>query len=174
MRHHLSLFGALAIAVAAACSANGGNESPKGPGVDGGGAAGVGGESGVGGLGGSAGAGGTPFKGDPTVVIGPGADASSPTKFGGTPDATAKPSLVYPEDGILVPLNMNSLEIHFNPSPGQTLFEISFESSTEKLVVYTTCTALNGGCVYTPDPSFWSDLATKEKGAPPVHYRVRG
>ena len=110
----------------------------------------------------------------PTVtVIGPGADASAPTKFGGALDPAAGPEVVYPPDGVLVPLNMNSLELHFVPAAGQSLFEITFESPQLRYVVYTGCTPLGAGCVYTPDDAFWSSLAQAAGGKPPVAYAIR-
>lgn len=48
-----------------------------------------------------------------TIVITPGAPADAPSKFGGTVDPSQAPSIVYPADGVLVPPNMNVLEMHF-------------------------------------------------------------
>jgi hypothetical protein len=56
------------------------------------------------------------------VLVGPGADSTSPNKFGGTNDPNANPTIVYPPEGVLVPPNMKSLEFHFVPAAGQTLF----------------------------------------------------
>jgi hypothetical protein len=108
------------------------------------------------------------------VVIGPGADGSSPNKFGGANDPNAKPSIVYPPDGVVVPANMNSLEIHFVPAPGQTLFEIKFQAPTKALAIYTTCTPVGAGCVYQTDASFWSNLVGYARGTAPVTYTIRG
>jgi hypothetical protein len=109
-----------------------------------------------------------------TVVIGPGAPPDAEGKFGGEDDPAAKPQLVYPPDGVLVPPNMNSLEIHFIPAPGQTLFEIAFQAPTVVLSVYVGCQPLGGGCVYTPDKTFWATLADEARGTAPVSYTVRG
>lgn len=108
------------------------------------------------------------------VAIGPGADADSPTKFGGAPDLLAAPEIVYPADGVLVPKNMNSIEVHFRPAQGQSLFEITFDAGSVRLVVYTGCTQIGAGCVYTPDQQFWDELATQAGGKPPVTYVIRG
>jgi hypothetical protein len=107
------------------------------------------------------------------VVIGPGAPPDAESKFGGATDGEA-PQVVYPDSGIVVPPNMNSLEIHFKPAAGQTLFEIAFQSETEQLAVYTGCTPLSGGCVYTPDAAFWGTLADHAAGKQPVTFRIRG
>ncbi|MCC6526041.1 MAG: PD40 domain-containing protein [Polyangiaceae bacterium] len=112
--------------------------------------------------------------GGTTVVIGPGADASSPGKFGGADNPSGKPTVVYPPDGAILPPNTNALEIHFVPGAGQTLFELAFHAPTNNLVVYTSCTPLAGGCVYTPAASFWNEIVAYARGTAPVTYTVRG
>src|SRR5690606_21613905 len=87
-------------------------------------------------------------------IIGPGADADAPNKFGGEPVAAA-PEVVYPESGVVVPPNMNSLELHFLPGPGQTLFELTFQAEKIELIVYVGCNPLGAGCLYQPDQTFW-------------------
>jgi hypothetical protein len=108
------------------------------------------------------------------VVLGPGAPGDAATKFGGGNDPGAAVSVVYPPSGILVPPNMNSLEIHFIPASGQSLFELKFASSSVSYTVYTTCQALNGGCVFAPDASFWQKMANGARGNAPVSFTVRG
>ncbi len=112
--------------------------------------------------------------GGTTVVIGPGADGSSSGKFGGANNPSAKPTIVYPPSGVILPPNTNTLEFHFIPAPGQTLFQFTFHAPTNNLVVYTGCTPLNGGCVYTPDASFWNDVVAYARGTMPVTYSVKG
>ncbi len=111
--------------------------------------------------------------GGTTVVIGPGATATSPGKFGG-PGNGAAPSLVYPPSGVILPPNTNSIEFHFIPAPGQTLFQLAFHAPTTTLIVYTGCTPLGAGCVYAPDPTFWSSLVAYARGTQPVTYTVKG
>jgi hypothetical protein len=108
------------------------------------------------------------------VIVGPGADASSPGKFGGPDAPGSKPNVVYPPDGVVVPPNLNSLEFHFIPAAGQTLFEITFIAPTTTLSVFTGCTPLNGGCVFTPDKAFWSNLVAYARGTAPVTYTIKG
>lgn len=110
----------------------------------------------------------------PQVIIGPGAAADAPGKFGGADDPGAKPNVVYPPSGTLVPPNMNSLEFHFVPAAGQTLFQIAFQSKSVSLSVYVGCTKLGTGCVYAPDKAFWSLLANTARGGAPVTYTVKG
>ncbi len=110
----------------------------------------------------------------PVSIITTGTAADAPTKFGGTVDATKKPSFVYPSDGTLVPPNMNTLEFHFMPGAGNTLFELAFAGTSVDLKVYFTCTAVGGGCVYTPDATVWKYLAEGGRNKPPVTYTLRG
>jgi hypothetical protein len=111
--------------------------------------------------------------GGTTVVIGPGADSSSPGKFGG-PANGVSPTLVYPPDGVILPPNTNAIEFHFIPAPGQTLFELSFHAPTTNLVVFTGCTPVGAGCVYAPDPTFWSSLVAYARGTQPITYTLKG
>ncbi len=163
----------VAAAAAIACSASGTKSNPPGSG-------------GSGGSGGGGAADGGPdatitdagpdssFNNPTTVVIGPGADKSSPGKFGGADDPSAKPQLVYPASGVIVPPNMNSLEFHFIPAAGQTLFRLRFEAATLNFVVYFTCTPLGTGCVFTPDKQFWGELVKAARGNAAVKYTLSG
>ena len=62
-----------------------------------------------------------------------------------------KPAIVYPPEGVVVPPNLNSIEFHFIPAAGQTLFEFTFHAPTTSLSIFTGCSPLNGGCVFKPD-----------------------
>lgn len=169
------LFGALL--VAGACSANDGSDDELAPGA-------VGGSGGNGGASGSGASGGTmlSFGGsagtnvsprETVVIVGPGADGTTPDKFAGDPTGAA-PQLVYPDSGIVVPPNMNSLELHFVPAPGQTQFELHFAGASVDLFVYIGCTPLGAGCLYEPDATFWNALIDDARGAPEVTYTLRG
>jgi TolB protein len=167
----------LAMAVAAlsavACSASGTKSNPQGSG----GAAGAGGGTLDGGPDATIGTDAGPdssFSNPTTVVIGPGADKSAPGKFGGGDDPSAKPQLVYPASGIIVPPNMNSLEFHYTPGAGQTLFELRFEAATLNFVIYFGCQPLGTGCVYTPAKQFWGELVKAARGKAAVKYTLRG
>ena len=66
------------------------------------------------------------------------------------------PQLVYPPDQVLVPPNMNVIELQFEPGAGNTLFEIDFENAATDVRVETMCNAdhqharrdATNGCVY--------------------------
>lgn len=109
-----------------------------------------------------------------TVIIGPGAPGDAPGKFGGAEDPGRAPQLVYPNDGVLVPPNLNELEFHFMPGAGNTLFELTFQGTALELKVYFTCQTLGAGCAYLPDETVWTILAEAERGQPLVTYRLRG
>jgi hypothetical protein len=111
--------------------------------------------------------------GGTTVEIGPGADSSSPGKFGGSPTGGAL-TLVYPATGVILPPNTNSIEFHFIPAAGQTLFRFTFHAPSTSLAVYTGCTPVGAGCVYTPGATFWSSLVAYARGTQPVTYSVEG
>ncbi len=108
------------------------------------------------------------------IVIGPGAPPDAPTKFGGADDPSRAPTLVYPNDGTMVPPNLNVLEFHFMPGAGNSLFELSFQGTTVDLKVYLVCTTLGAGCVYSPDQATWDALVSGEKGQNAVTYKMRG
>ncbi len=112
----------------------------------------------------------------PQTVITAGTPSDAPTKFGGTAssDAGNAPSIVYPADGALIPPNMGTLEFHFLPGTGNTLFEIAFESPNIDLKVYTTCTPVGAGCVFSPDAAAWSKLTSATRGASMITWTVRG
>lgn len=109
-----------------------------------------------------------------TIVITPGAPADAPSKFGGAEDASKAPQLVYPADGVLVPPNMNVLEMHFMKGAGNDLFELTFATGSVSVKVYLTCQPLNAGCAYTPDAKVWKLLADVGRGGDPLEYTLRG
>src|SRR5712691_2303048 len=87
--------------------------------------------------------------------LGPGA----PPKCTGT---ASDPQLVYPPDGVLLPPNMNVIEVHFLPGSGNAIFEIDFENATTDIRIETMCNAITntrgsttGGCGFTLDPQEW-------------------
>ncbi|HEY1553462.1 MAG TPA: hypothetical protein VGF94_01450 [Kofleriaceae bacterium] len=104
-----------------------------------------------------------------------GLPANPGSLFGGSDDPTRAPSLVYPNNGVLVPPNLGRLEFHFMPGTANTVFDLSFTNSVTKIDVYLACTTpLNGGCVYMPDPQLWSWLENTNRGADPVTWSIRG
>jgi len=111
--------------------------------------------------------------GGTTVVIGPGANATSAGKFGG-PATGPAPTLVYPADGVMLPPNVSGIEFEFLPGAGQTLFELSIHTPTQSFAIYTSCTPLGPGCVYVPDAATWASIASYARGTQPVTYTLLG
>ena len=94
--------------------------------------------------------------------------------FGG-PATGAAPSLVYPNDGALIPPNLGRLELHFIPGANNTVFALSLKNSLTDITVYLNCTMpLNGGCIYQPDAQLWSWLAATNRGGDPVTWSIAG
>jgi hypothetical protein len=97
------------------------------------------------------------------------------TRFGGMTDMARAPDIVYPNDGVLLPPNLGKLEVHFLPGTGNTLFQLSIASTYTNVKIYLGCTTpLNGGCVYVPDATAWSALATANRGGDPVTLTLKG
>jgi hypothetical protein len=95
--------------------------------------------------------------------------------FGGPADTTRAPQLVYPNDGVLLPPNLNGVEVHFRPgSSMNTLYEIGFANGNTDVRVYTRCVTLQDGCVYRPDPAVWTQVAETNRGTGQVTLQVRG
>jgi hypothetical protein len=101
--------------------------------------------------------------------------ASPGNTFGGANDAARAPELVYPNAGVLLPPNLNGVEVHFRAGSGMnTLFEIAFANAVTDVKVYTRCVTLQDGCVYKPTPAVWSQIAETNRGTGPVTVTVRG
>jgi hypothetical protein len=107
------------------------------------------------------------------AIVVSGTDPSAPSKFAGADSAANAPSIVYPNDGTLVPPNLNELEFQYVPGAGQSLFELSFDSPYLDLKVYFGCQPLAGGCAYTPDAAVWNLVASAGRDADPIPYRLR-
>ncbi len=117
--------------------------------------------------------------------------------FGGmasTADSVT-PHLVYPNDNVVVPPNLGTLEFHFTPSGDgsmtstNTLFELSFENAVTDIKVYLRCPVppsytdaantpavltVAHGCIYISDPTVWTWIAETNRGGSPLAVSVRG
>jgi hypothetical protein len=178
-----SLVGVLAVALVAAvalaaCGSNPGNSGPRG--ADGGGAVGAG----------SSGDGGTATTiGFGDAGIAPGGSNYSCPGCPAFPAATASQcassqlapaTIAYPLDGLLLPPNMNVLEVQFVPPQGATLFEVDFENAVTDVRVETQCqqvTDVRGGpsrgCGVTLSQAAWNDIANKNRDGDPLRVFVR-
>jgi hypothetical protein len=105
----------------------------------------------------------------------PAIPATPATKFGGPADSSRNPQLVYPNDHVLFPPNVLGIEIHWRPgSATNTLYEISFKGQTVDYVIYTRCTPLADGCLYSPPDAVWTQIAQTNRGGSNVQLTVRG
>jgi hypothetical protein len=92
---------------------------------------------------------------------------------------TLAPTLVYPNDGVMLPPNMRNLEVHFLPaSKAGALYEISLLSPYSEYRFYTRCYAdplkyLKGSCVFEMDPDTVDVIAESNRGIDPVTLAVR-
>lgn len=101
------------------------------------------------------------------------APACDPTKLG-------PPTIAYPLDGLLLPPNMNVLEVQFVPPAGATLFEVDFNNAITSVKVETQCNAVtpvrggpSPGCGVTLPQGAWNDIANTNRDGDPVEVTVR-
>jgi hypothetical protein len=108
---------------------------------------------------------------DPSSGLPPGIDQ----KFGGADDPSRAPTVVYPNDGVLVPPNFGHLEVHFLTGAGNTVFEVGFINALTDVRVYTRCMQpTNGGCIFAIPDDIWTTVAQSNRGSSPVNVTVRG
>ena len=113
-------------------------------------------------------------------------DGCSPFPPSSTPACSAStlgPStLVYPPDGVLLPPNMNVLEVQWVPPTigVATLYEVDFTNSATDVRVETTCNEItsvrgvaNVGCGLTLTQTQWNDIAKTNANGDPLKITVR-
>ena len=93
--------------------------------------------------------------------------------------------LVYPNDGVLVPPNMNVISVQWTPF-GSTFkeFEVDFENAITDMRVVTKCAMQtidteqppqpSGGCELLLDMNMWNFVAQQNRGGDAVAVSVRG
>ena len=94
--------------------------------------------------------------------------------------AGAEATVVYPNEGVLLPPNLNALEIQFVPGAGDTLFEVDFENAATDVRLVTQCNPTmdtrnqpSGGCQVDLTPAAWTFIADSNKGGDPINVTVR-
>jgi hypothetical protein len=102
------------------------------------------------------------------------------TLFTGTDAPSLAPLLVYPNDGVLLPPNMNQLEIHYlqGKSTGE-LYEISILGPYSEYRYYTRCYAdstkfVKDTCAFELDSDTVRVIAESNRGDGPLQLTVRG
>jgi len=96
----------------------------------------------------------------------------------GQADTARSPKLVYPNDGVVIPPNLNRLEVHWLRGPtSNTLFEISIAAEGTDLRIYTRCEKPKGiqddGCIWETTPEAWSFFAGRNAGGKPLTIKIR-
>jgi hypothetical protein len=96
------------------------------------------------------------------------------------PATLGAPTIAYPLDGLLLPPNMNVLEVQFVPPAGATLFEVDFTNAITNVKVETMCNAItpvrggpSSGCGVTLPQAAWNDIANTNRDGDPVQVTVR-
>ena len=104
-----------------------------------------------------------------------------PTAMACSPDAASKPTLIYPPDGVLLPPNLNVIEIQFAPGAGNTLFEVDFSNHATDVRAVTRCNPvtsvrgrMTGACGFTLSQEVWDAMVAPNRGRDPVTITVRG
>jgi len=97
-----------------------------------------------------------------------------------TPNVLGPAQLVYPLDGLLLPPNMNVLEVQFVPPQGATEYEVDFENGVTDVRVQTFCDPVpdvrggpSRGCGLTLPQAAWNDIANTNRDGDPVTVTVR-
>jgi hypothetical protein len=97
-----------------------------------------------------------------------------------TPAVLGKATIAYPLDGLLLPPNMNVLEVQFTPPPSATLYEVDFYNAVTKVKVETKCADVadvrggtSRGCGVTLPQGAWNDIANSNRDGDPVRVVVR-
>jgi hypothetical protein len=192
-----------ALATLQACGSSSGNFPDGGLGTSSGGAddGGASSSSGAGSSGGGSSEGGI-FSFDASASGGQGSPDAATAKGSFTaPDcpnctfpgssapacASSAPAIkiVYPNDGVLVPPNMNVIAVQWTPfGNGYSTYEVDFENSVTDTRIVTKCamqtmdtgqpSAASGGCELDLTPQEWSLLSNANRGGGPVGITVRG
>ncbi len=93
----------------------------------------------------------------------------------GTEHPDRSPRLVYPNDGVLIPANLQGVEFHYERGhAGHELFEIQFSGENLEIAVFTRCVEHRDGCVYRPQTELWKTISDTARGLEPVQVRIRG
>ncbi|HSQ66882.1 MAG TPA: hypothetical protein VLM85_26870 [Polyangiaceae bacterium] len=97
-----------------------------------------------------------------------------------SPQVLGPAKLAYPTDGLLLPPNMNVLEVQFVPPQGAVEYEVDFENSITDVRVTTFCDAVpdvrggpSKGCGLTLPQAAWNAIANQNRDGDPVVITVR-
>jgi hypothetical protein len=108
--------------------------------------------------------------------------ANPETLFSGPVDATRAPALAYPNNGTMLPPNLQQLEVHWTPGPANntTLYKVEFSSTVADIVYFVRCGTVSNGsivagaCALQLDATGYGYLAASNAGAGNVTLAVSG
>jgi len=104
-----------------------------------------------------------------------GLPANAGDRFGGAEDPGRAPTVVYPNDGVLLPPNFGGVEVHFLRGAGNTVFEVGFANALTDVRIYTRCVQpVGAGCVLAIPADAWKAVAATNRGLSAVNVVVRG
>ena len=90
------------------------------------------------------------------------------------------PKIAYPPDGVLLPPNMNVLEVQWTASADATSYQVEFHNNNTQVTVETPCQPVpdvrggaSRGCGFTLSQEAWNDIADHNRGGQPVAITVR-
>lgn len=96
------------------------------------------------------------------------------------PTTLAAPSIAYPPNNVLLPPNMNVLEVQWKEAPGATLYDVSFTNGITNVHVTSKCNAVPNvrggaslGCGLTLPLDAWKDIANTNRDGDAVKVTVR-
>lgn len=98
---------------------------------------------------------------------------TSADRFGGEVTTTNAPSIVYPEDGTILPPNLPLFEVHFLPGAGNDLFEVSFTGPVTNVRVYTRCNRVAEGCVLSLPETLFAEVGNAGRQSGGVELSIR-
>jgi hypothetical protein len=94
--------------------------------------------------------------------------------------AATPPKVVYPPDGVLLPPNLNQLEVQFLPGTAGATYEVDFENAATDVRVQTKCVGTvdthqmpSGGCFIDLDADTWNFIAKSNRGGDAVKVTAR-
>ncbi len=111
---------------------------------------------------------------------GAGLPANPGTLFGGTNDPTRAPVLEYPNNGTMLPPNLQVLDVHWLPgSAKNTVYQVTFQSAAASVTYYTACGTLGGlmtagACGFQLDATGYGYLSQSNAGAGNVALTIKG